>query len=57
MSKFTDTEGRVWDVQLSVYLAKQVKQRLDVDLLNEQIHETLASLTDDIVKGVDVLYV
>ena len=34
-----------------------MKQRLDVDLLNEQIHETLASLTDDIVKGVDVLYV
>lgn len=57
MSKFTDTEGRVWNVQLSVYLAKQVKQRLNVDLLNEQIHETLASLTDDIVKGVDVLYV
>tara|TARA_B100000519_G_scaffold57573_2_gene48144 strand:- start:343 stop:834 length:492 start_codon:yes stop_codon:yes gene_type:complete len=57
MSKFTDTEGRVWNVQLTVHLAKQVKQRLDVDLLNEQIHETLASLTDDIVKGVDVLYV
>jgi len=57
MSKFTDTEGRVWNVQLTVHLVKEVKQRLDVDLLDEQVHETLTLLTGDIVKSVDILYV
>ncbi len=57
MSKFTDTEGRVWNVQLTVHLVKEVKQRLDVDLLDEQVHETLTLLTGDIVKSVDVLYI
>ena len=57
MSKFTDTEGRVWNVQLTVHLVKEVKQRLDVDLLDEHVHETLTLLTGDIVKSVDVLYV
>ena len=57
MSKFTDTEGRVWNVQLTVHLVKEIKQRLEVDLLNTQVHETLALLTDDIIKSVDVLYI
>ena len=57
MASFTDLNGQKWLVSLNVHSIKQVKELLDVDLLSDQVHETLACLMDDIVKTIDILYV
>ena len=57
MASFTDVNGQKWLVSLNVFSIKQVKELLDVDLLSDQVHETLACLMEDIVKTIDILYV
>jgi len=56
MANFSDLNGRNWVVTLDVYSIKQIKKELEVDLLDEKVHETLQRIAEDIVLAIDVLY-
>ena len=56
MANFSDLNGRNWVVTLDVYSIKQIKKELEIDLLDEKVHETLQRIAEDIVIAIDVLY-
>ncbi len=56
MANFSDLNGRNWVVTLDVYSIKQIKKELEIDLLDEKVHETLQRIANDVVLAVDVLY-
>ena len=56
MANFSDLNGRNWVVTLDVYSIKQIKKELEIDLLDEKVHETLQRIAEDIVLAIDVLY-
>ena len=56
MANFSDKDGRNWQVNLNVHTIKQIKQILEIDLLDEKVHEVLQQIADDVVLAVDVLY-
>ena len=56
MANFSDKDGRNWQVNLNVPTIKQIKQILEIDLLDEKVHEVLQQIADDVVLAVDVLY-
>ena len=41
MANFSDLNGRNWVVTLDVYSIKHIKKELEIDLLDEKVHETL----------------
>jgi hypothetical protein len=56
MANFSDINGRNWQVNLNVHTIKQIKQILNVDLLDEKAHEVLQRIAEDVCLSVDVLY-
>lgn len=59
MKTFTDTEGRVWEISLTISTIKRVKSILDVDLLALEVGEPalLTRLGIDVVLLCDVIFV
>lgn len=53
---FKDTTGRVWDLSLSVAAARRVRDRLQVDLLDEDLTKTLERVFADRILLCDVLF-
>lgn len=57
MASFTDTQGRKWNLVLTVADVKRVRKMLDFDLLRDDMGEMIAELSKDQVTFCDVLYV
>ena len=53
-SKFTDSENREWTLYLDINLARTIRNRLDVDVLDPQ--GGLSKLASDPILLVDTLY-
>jgi hypothetical protein len=58
MSQFTDSEGRSWPITLNLLKVKQVKEKLQVNLLDviEEKGELLARIYDDPMFLADLLF-
>lgn len=56
MFTFKDTEGRSWDLSLTIGDVKRVKNLVGVDLLDARQGQLLSDLASDPVATVDVLY-
>ena len=56
MANFSDNNGRNWVVNLNVHTIKTIKTTLEIDLLDDKVHEVLQRIADDVVLAVDVLY-
>lgn len=56
MASFTDLKGRRWTVALNVQKVREVRDRLDVDLVNLERSGALQQLIVDPVRVCDVLY-
>lgn len=59
MKTFRDNAGRVWNVAIDANAVREVRSRLDINLLSlpERDFELLTRLTTDLVLLVDVLFV
>ena len=59
MKTFRDNAGRVWNVAIDANAIREVRSRLDINLLSlpERDFELLTRLTTDLVLLVDVLFV
>ena len=55
MHKFKDCEGREWSLQVNVAAARELRDRLDIDLLDGG--QSLQKLADDPYTAANVLYV
>lgn len=54
---FKDTEGREWNLSLSVDTLKRLRERLDVDLMARGLLEVLQKVFGDYVELANVLFV
>jgi len=57
MKNFKDSDGKVWNVLLTVGTAKRVRDELDLDLVNAADGSAIEKLIEDPILLFDVLYV
>lgn len=57
MSRFTDADGNDWTVTVTTVEIRQIRDELDIDLLDVGNEKLFARLTDDELLIVDVLHI
>lgn len=54
---FKDTEGREWTVAINIAVAKRLRDRMQIDLLDKVGMTALSNIAADPIRLADVLYV
>lgn len=54
---FKDTEGREWTVAINIAVAKRLRDRLQLDILDKVGMTALSEIAEDPIRLADVLYV